>query len=78
METDMGKADEAGTRSQECWEGEAVAIRSTWLLHVACYLRDFSFLMAALLSRWNSSGSQFSQKMEPSDFRLPAFLQTQA
>lgn len=73
METDTGKADEAGARSQECWEGEAVGIRSTWLLHVARYLRDFSFLMAALsvdgihqgvssLRRWNQviSGSLLS------------------
>lgn len=65
----MGKADESGACSQECWEGEAVGIGGTRLLHVPCYFKNFSFL-------WQCC--QFSQKKGPSDFRLPDFLKTQA
>lgn len=64
----MGKADEVGACSQECWEGEAVGIRGTEPLHVACYFKSFSFL-------WRCC--QFSQKKAPNDFRLPDFLKTQ-
>lgn len=65
----MGKADEAGARSQECREGEAVGFRGTRLLHIACYFKNFSFLW------WCC---QFSQKKGPNDFRLPDFLKTWA
>lgn len=68
METATGKADEAGTGSQECWEGEAVGTGGTRLLHVACYFRSFSLL-------WRCC--QFSQKTGPNDIRLPNFLQAQ-
>lgn len=41
--------------------------------------RDFSTLHVILgISHFLWQSCQFSQKMEPSDFRLPAFLQTQA
>lgn len=63
----MGKADEAGVRSQECREGEVVGIGGTRLLHVASYFRNFSFL-------WQCC--QFSQKNGPNYFRLPDFLKT--